>query len=208
MRKIIIAVGLLLLTASASIDSYAQDADKKPQTTIDAWRQALPGGVSSDPPTVVMDESTNNVEVKETAAQIESRIFDLERRLMDAFNKRDSIALNQLLADDFVPAGADLTESQAEKNRFIEATLKNTDTKTYVPEKTKVRVYSTTTAVVTTYYKQQKVVGGAPAATVDFTATDVWLKRKKQWQAVSHHVTELPKTASPVSRPAQAKQGQ
>ncbi len=205
MRKIIIAVVMLLLTASASIDSYAQDADKKPQTTIDAWRQALPGSVSNDPPVVVMEESTNNVEAKETAAQIETRILDLELRLMQAFNKRDSIALRELLADDFVPAGADFTESQTEKNRFIEWMLKNSESKTYVAEKTKVRVYSTTTAVVTTYYKQPKVVAGVPA-TVDFTATDVWLKRKKQWQAVSHHVTELPKTASSVSRPGQAKQ--
>ena len=211
MRKIILVFIALLLTTAASNSAQAQGADKKEaeksKTTIDAWRQALPASEQPEnPPLIVMDESIDNVEAKETAAQIETRILDLERKLMEAFSLRDSAALKQLLADDFMPAGADLTELQSEKTRFIEWALKNSELKTLEVEKVKVRVHSATAAVVTTYYKQQKVVNGVPAG-VDFTATDVWLKRRKQWQAVSRHITELPKKIAPtVSRPPQARQ--
>jgi len=210
MRKMILAFIILLLTTTASLSAYAQSSDKKevekPKTTVDVWLQAIPGVPQTEnPPIIVMEESTDNVEAKETPAQIETRILDLERRLIEAFGNRDSAVLKQLLADDFMPAGANLTESQSEKNRFIEWTVKNSELKTYAAEKIKVRVYSATAAIVTTYYKQKKVIAGV-SADVDFTATDVWVKRKKRWQAVSHHVTELPKIAPTVSRPTQAKQ--
>jgi ketosteroid isomerase-like protein len=211
MQKMILVITTFLLITAANISAYAQtpekkEPEKKEATTADAWRQALPTNEQTydSPAPVVMEESTDNVEVRETAAQIETRILDLERRLMEAFKKRDSATLKQLLADDFVPAGANITESQSDKTRFIEWALKNSELKSYAAEKTKVRVYPSSLAIVTTYYKQQTVIGGVPTE-VDFTATDVWVKRKKQWQAVSHHVSQLPKTVTTVSRPAEAK---
>lgn len=212
MQKMILVITAVFFITSASIGAYAQntekkDTGKKETTTADAWRQALPASeqTSAAPPVVVMEESTDNVEAKETAEQIKTRILDLERRLIEASKGRDSVALKQLLADDFMPAGANITESQSDKTRFIEWTLKNSELKSYAAEKTKVRVYPAATAIVTTYYKQQTVVDGVPTD-ADFVATDVWVKRKKQWQAVSHHVSQLPKTVMPFSRPTQAKQ--
>jgi hypothetical protein len=212
MQKMILVIIAVLLITAANISVYTQNTDKKETekketTTADAWRQALPANEQTydTPAPVVMEESRDNVEARETAAQIETRILDLERRLMEAFKQRDSVALKQLLADDFMPAGANITESQSDKTRFIEWTLKNPELKSYAVEKTKVRVYPSSLAVVTTYYKQQTVVAGVPSE-VDFIATDVWVKRKKQWQAVSHHVSQLPKTVTTVSRPAKAKQ--
>ena len=208
MRKMILVTASFLLITIASISAEAQNTEKKETektSTVDAWRQALPESEQPDTPIVVMEESRNNVEVKETAEQIETRILDLERRLLEAFKQRDSVTLKQLLADDFMPAGANITESQSDKTRFIEWALKNSELKSYAVEKTKVRVFPSSLAVVTTYYKQQTVVAGVPT-NVDFIATDVWVKRKKQWQAVSHHVSQLPKTVTTVSRPTQAKQ--
>lgn len=195
----ILAIPALLLITSASIGAYAQNTEKKedekPKTsTVDAWRGALPESeqTSDTPPVVVMDESRDSVETRETAAEIEKRITDLQFRLMEALKKRDSTALNYLLADDFMPVGANITEEQSDKTRYIQSALKNSEIKTYAIEKTTVRPYRTT-AVVTVRYKQQSVVAGVPSD-ASFIATDVWVKRGKLWQAVSHHVSQLPKT--------------
>jgi hypothetical protein len=106
---------------------------------------------------------------------------------MEAHKQRDLVALKQLLADDFVPVGANLTPIQTDKTRYIEWAQKNLDLKSYTLGKITVRVYRTT-ALVTVPYKQQATIGGLPADG-DFIATDVWVKRGKLWQAVSHHVS-------------------
>ncbi len=212
MRKMTLVITTLLLITSASISAYAQatdkkDTQKKETTTVDAWRQALPTTEQSSDTssTVVMEESRDNVEAKETAAQIETRILELERRLIEAFKQRDGIALEQLLADDFMPVGVNISESLSNKLSFIEWTVKNAELKSYAVEKTKVRVFSATTALVTTYYKQKTAVAGVNSD-ADFTATNFWVKRQKQWRAVSHHVSQLPKTVITASQPAGIKQ--
>ena len=212
MQKMTLVITTLLLITSASVSAFAQtpekkEGEKKPATTADAWRQALPASeqTSDTPPVVVMEESRNNIEVRETAEQIESRVLDLQQKFMEAFKGRDWVALRQLLADDFMPTGMNMPESQADKTRFIDWAAKNSEIKSYAVDKTKVRVYPAATAIVTTYYKQKTVVDGV-SADADFVATNVWVKRQKQWQAVSHHVSQLPKTVTPVSRPTEAKQ--
>jgi len=199
MQKMILVITTLLLATLASISVNAQatqkkETEKKETTTADAWRQALPEGeqVSETQPVVIVEESRDNVEAAENAAQTEKRILDLQRRLMEAIKGRDSVTLKYLLADDFMPAGENITASQSDKTRFIDWTLKNLELKSYVVEKTTVRVYRTT-AVVTTHYKRQAIVAGSPSDG-NFIATDVWVKRGKLWQAVSHHVSELPKS--------------
>lgn len=210
MQKMILGIAMLLLTTLASISVQAQnpekkETEKKEATTADAWRQALPDGEqpSNTAPVVVMEESTDNVEARETEAQIEKRILDLEGRLMKALKQRDSVALKHLLADDFMPVGVNITESQPDKNRYIEWALKNLELKSYTLEKTTVRSYRTT-AVVTVHYKRQAIIAGSPSDG-DFIATNVWVKRGKIWQAVAHHVSQLSKTMMTDSRPTPAK---
>lgn len=199
----ILVMTALLLTTFASISVNAQATDKKePEkketttATLDAWRKALPEGEQPDQPMVVMEESRDNVETRETPAQIEKRVLDLEGRLMEALKQRDSAALSYLLADGFIPAGLNVTEAQSDKTRFIEWALKNSELKSYIVEKTTVRVYPST-AVVTVRYKRQASSAGA-SSDGDFIATDVWVKRGKLWQAVSHHVSQLPKSVKTV----------
>lgn len=198
MRKIILAImPALLLMTLASLSARAQGTVKKETektTTLDAWRQALPDGESSNtPPVVAMDESKDNVESEETPAQIEKRILDLETRLMEALKLRDSVALKRFLADDFILAGLNITgtPAQSDKTRYIEWALKNLELKSYNLEKPTVRVYPTT-VIVTFNYKRQAMVAGSPADG-DFIVTDVWVKRGKRWQAASHHISLLPK---------------
>lgn len=199
MRKmILVTMPALLLITLASVRVHAQGTEKKEAektTTLDAWRQALPDGNQSanTPPTVAMDESKDNVESEETPAQVEKRILDLERRLLEALKLRDAAALKRFLADDFILAGMNLngTATQTDKTRYIEWALKNLELKSYNLEKTTVRVYPAT-AIVTFNYKRQASVAGA-AADGDFIVTDVWVKRGKRWQAASHHISLSPK---------------
>ena len=191
MKKMNLVVIALLFVASASINALAQ-TEKKESTTAGAWRQAMPEAEeTSNGLSVVMDESKDNVENRETTAETEKRILGLQRRLMEAHKQRDLVALKQLLADDFVPVGANLTPIQTDKTRYIEWAQKNLDLKSYTLGKITVRVYRTT-ALVTVPYKQQATIGGLPADG-DFIATDVWVKRGKLWQAVSHHVSQISK---------------
>jgi ketosteroid isomerase-like protein len=199
MRKMIFVIlPALLLITLASGSLRAQGTEKKEAektTTIDAWREALPDGNQSadTPPVVAMDESKDNVESEETPAQVEKRILDLERRLMEALKMRDSATLKRFLADDFVLAGMNLTgtETQSVKTRYIDWALRNLELKSYNLEKTTVRVYPST-AIVTFNYKRQATVAGSPADG-DFIVTNVWVKRGKRWQAASHHISPLPK---------------
>lgn len=200
MQKKILLVTAFVLATAGGAGVRAQTTEKKegdkPQTaTVDAWRQSLPENeqIMNAPPAAVMEESRDNVETRETAAETEKRILDLEQRFTEALKQRDSAALKYLLADDFVPAGAGITGAQPNKDRFIELAQKNLDFKSYVAEKTTVRLYQRT-AVVTIQYKQQPAATGSAAATGGgFIATDVWVKRGKLWQAVSHHISQLPK---------------
>lgn len=199
MRKIITAATILFLTTLTSVSAFAQAAEKKDEekpktTTVDAWREAMPLGTeqtSDTQPVVVVEESKDNVEAEEANAQIEKRVIELEKRLMEALKQRDTVALNHLLADDFTPVGVNITGAQPDKINYIKWATKNLELKSYVLDKTSVRIYPTT-AVVTFNYKRQASIAGAPSDG-DFTVTDVWIKRGKRWQAVSHHVSQMPK---------------
>lgn len=198
MQKMILATTALLLITLIGISADAQNTDKKEDekpktTTVDAWRNALPQSETTGiPPAVVMEESTDNVEGAEDKAQIEKRILDLEQRLLEALKQRDPAALKVLLADDFILAGVNIPGTQPDKTRFIEWAQKKLELKSYNIQKTTVRVYPTT-AVVTTSYKRQAKIAGLPTDG-DFIVTDVWVKRGKRWQAVSHHISRLEKS--------------
>lgn len=195
MKKRILIFASFLLVAFGGSEAAAQgvekkEAEKPKTTTVDAWRDAVPQ--SEQPaPVLVMEESKDNVESEEQSAQIEKRILDLERRLMEATRQRDAVSLNSLLADDFVAAGVAAAEPPTNKARFIEWAEKNLVLKSYVLDKITVRVFQTA-AVVTFNYKRQATLGGSPSDG-DFAVTNVWLKRGKRWQAVSHHVSQLSK---------------
>lgn len=199
MKKINLLAAALLLMLTGSVNFRAQVTEKKePEkpktTTIDAWREAFPQAEQNSGAPLVVDEkeSTDNVEAKETPAQIEKRILDLEQRLMASVKGRDAVMLDHLIADDFVLAGLNIAGTQSDKNRFIGWALKNLELKSYELQKTTVRAYSPSAAIVSYQYKRQAAVAGAPASG-DFIVTDVWVKRAKRWQAVSQHISQLTK---------------
>lgn len=198
MRKTILVTIALLLITSANITAKAQNTEKKEDekpktTTVDAWRESIPQGeqISDTPPVVVMEESRDNVEKKESAAEIEKRVLALDQRLMEAIKQRDAAALQYLLAEDFIFAGVNIPGTQTDKTRYIDWALKKFELKTYSFEKTTVRAFPSA-AIVTTNYKRQAVIAGSPSDG-DFIVTNVWVKRGKLWQAVSQHNSQTAK---------------
>lgn len=199
MKKIILATATLLFISIAGIGTYAQDGQKKEEkktesTTIDAWREALPGQEQPAyvPPPKADDGLGNDTDVVETPAEIEARILSLETRLMEAVKGRDSKTLTALIANDFVVAGINMPGAQTDKARFIDWTKKKFTLKSYTLGQPTVHTY-TTSAVVTYNYKRQAAVGDA-ASDGDFTVTNVWIKKDNLWQLVSHHISSLPKS--------------
>lgn len=193
MQKTILIITTLVLFGAASINAYAQDTETKKSgntSTIDAWREALPG--KEEPYTDPSAENKNNVE--ETAADIERKVMSLEQNLMDAYKQRNSETLKTILADDFMPAGANINIAKPNKNTYISWALKNSELSAYAIEKITVRVYGTT-ALATVNYKKQTTAADAPSGE-NLTATDVWVKNGTEWQLVSHHLSPSPKVVS------------
>lgn len=198
MKKFILAAAAFLTAISANIGVQAQEKDKKESektqtTTVDAWREALP--LEEKPLYSLSDDPRDDAEIEESIEQIEQRISDLERKLTEAFKQRDAATLKILLADDFLPAGASITQAQSDKTRYIDWALKNEELKSQSVEKIVVRVYGMT-AIATVYYKRQISLPAAanPAADGSLVVTDVWVKRGNQWQAVSRHASRPPKS--------------
>lgn len=193
--KFAAAIALLITAAGASV--YSQETrkkdDKTPQTTtLDAWRRALPGfeEVTSTSAANTPNAPEELEENSESAAEIQQKIIDSEKRFLQAFKQKDSAALTLLLADDFMPAGDALVENQADKTGFIERIAGDKTYGSYDLEKINVRVYGAT-AVSTVYYlKNPESPGGRDG----LVTTNVWVKRGDLWQVVSHHTSFLPKS--------------
>ena len=180
-------MAVVIFSIMTSFSTFAQDTDTKKteSTTLDVWREALPG---KEEPYYKPPTEKENSDIEETAVDVEKKITELEQNLVNAHRQSDAEAFKFLLADDFMPAGVNLGGAKPNKNRYITWALKNSDIKPFVVEKITVRVYGTT-ALATVDYKKPATAADAPAAIV-LTATDVWVKKGMQWQLVSHQTSQ------------------
>ncbi len=200
MQKVILAVTVFVFITTASIGIHAQEKKKndtnKPQTTtIDAWRRAFPQiqEESTDVPAYpTRTDPEITEEYVESAAEIEKTIVDLERKLMTAFKQSDAGTLSYLLADDFMAVGENLNDTQPNKIGYIQWVSKNPKFKSYKLDKISIRIFGKT-AIATVHYKHQAAATGS-SVNEDFIVTDVWVKNGDLWQAVSHHVSRMPKS--------------
>jgi ketosteroid isomerase-like protein len=196
MQKIILVIAVFTIITLTNFSTPAQDKEKKEAekpttTTVDAWRDAMPTTEQPTTNSFPVDPDANDPEVVETPAQIEKKVLELEKSMMEALQKRDSATLKNLLAEDFLLTGINIAGAKSDKIGYIDWALKNLELKTYVLDKPKVRAYPTT-AIVIYNYKRQATINGAPSDG-DFVVTDVWVKRGNRWRAVSHHISPLPK---------------
>jgi ketosteroid isomerase-like protein len=115
---------------------------------------------------------------------VEATIARLEKDWVAAIQKKDLVALDGLLADDFV--GTSPTAQTFRKTDAIDD-LKNAK---YVVDKmdmgeVSVNVYGTSAVAFTTQDEKSKY--GGQDTSGHYLFTDVWVKKEGRWQVVASH---------------------
>jgi ketosteroid isomerase-like protein len=125
-----------------------------------------------------------------TPGSSEREVEKLEREVGEAITRRDTAALDRLLADDFIvtnPAGQVMTKKEA----IAALTAPEYDLESLVNDEIKVRVFgdvalATALGTAKGRYKGQDASG-------QFRYLRVWVKRQGCWQAVAAQSTNVPK---------------
>jgi ketosteroid isomerase-like protein len=119
---------------------------------------------------------------------VQQEIMKIERQWIDASVKADIATLDKIEADDYIvidPTGTISTKAEDAKN------IKSGDLKFDSMEmfESKVRVYGEAAVVtakthIKAKYKTEDISG-------DYSSTDVFIKMKGEWRAVSSHITRV-----------------
>ena len=123
--------------------------------------------------------------------QIEQEIIRLTHEWMDAVARRDSAALDGIIAGDFLISGWLPDGGLADKKLYIEDCLRPVEVEqaSYSYDRWKVRVYDDT-AVVNCILHCQALVA-AQERGGDFLLTDVWVKEGGHWRVVTRHSSPI-----------------
>ncbi len=126
---------------------------------------------------------------KESAADIEKALLQMERDWMEAFKNRDKAALESILADDFVSISWEgKTFDKAESIAVSTDASNKLDSYTLTP--LKVRIYGETAVVTGGDIEKGSYQGKDTSG--QYAWTDVYAKRNGRWQAVSSHSSRFP----------------
>ena len=136
------------------------------------------------------------------AEDVESTVTQLEKDWVSAIEKKDTAALDRLLADDFVgtsPTSHTYTKTQAIQDikdaRYVVGTMELDDVS--------VNVYGTTAVSFTSQEEKSKYEGRDTSGHYHFT--DVWVKKDGRWQAVASHGTRYDKAEAGEQKKTQRK---
>ncbi len=164
------------------------ETSKKPATTLDAWRQALPEAEQQLP---LGGNAENAEEDENLGGDVEKRLIDLEHTWIDAVKRHDETSLARILSPDFTLTDERSTTNPTDRERYINRVTRSWRLGTYRIDKTTVRLYGNA-AVVNIWYMQQGEVRGKETIG-EFLATDVWVKQNGRWQVVSRHMSQQAK---------------
>ena len=113
----------------------------------------------------------------------------LSHEWMTAWQQRDEVRLNELLADGFTLASS-LSSDLMSREQWLDYALHYYECKAFSFDRTVVRLYEKT-GIVTSWYRQQASVKGQDRSG-RFLLTDVWIQSADgQWQVVARHSTQL-----------------
>ena len=123
--------------------------------------------------------------------QTEQEIKKLAHEWLDAARRRDRVALDRILADDFVISGWQPEGRLADKQFYIEDCLKPVDIQqgSYHFDRWRVRVYGET-VVVNCVLDIRAVVNGHEWGG-EVLVTDVWVRDRDAWRAVARHTSPI-----------------
>jgi ketosteroid isomerase-like protein len=141
------------------------------------------------------EEPKTEPEKPATATSAEQELLNLEREWLEAYIKRDVVAMERILADDFLivyPDGNMLT--RADEIAALRKPAPAGGTPALAAEESKVRVYGDA-AVITGILAQKGTHADGPSKGTAFESrdryTDVYVKRAGRWQVVSSQLTAI-----------------
>ena len=119
------------------------------------------------------------------ATSVEETIRQRAQEWMEATQRRDAAALDQVLADEFVLVAA---RGVADRATWLHTALHLVEGREFRYVDPQVRVYGEV-AVMLTGWHQEATMGGQEWSG-DFRLTDTWVHRDGRWQVVLRHSTQ------------------
>ena len=123
-----------------------------------------------------------------TLTIMEKLFIELENRWMTAWKNKDVETARKILSDDFTLTSSLSSGALVDKEDWL-SKLEVYDCKDFRFDKIQVRIYENT-SVVNSWFHQDATANGKDWSG-DFLITDVWVKKKDDWQVVSRHASWL-----------------
>ena len=114
----------------------------------------------------------------------EREIMELQRAWMKAVMAHDARALDQILADEFTLTSIHSSGELVTKAEYI-ASFGKVKNSLFSFRDVVIRIYGEMAVVNSRFHQQYS--GDSKESAGEFLMTDVWVKRKGHWQAVSRH---------------------
>lgn len=115
-------------------------------------------------------------------------LIELSRRWMDAWRRRDTALLGEILAPEFTLMSSLSTEPMSRAD-WLRYALGDYVCEWFEYDRCDVKDAGDA-AVVTSWYRQKASVGGADRSG-QFLLTDVWVRRDGKWQVIARHSSHL-----------------
>jgi len=129
------------------------------------------------------------VQAAEPSPSDEQQLKKIEQDWADAYVKRDPAVMQRIVADDFSFVGPD--GSMVKKDEYIKSITGDTTFTSFKMDALNVRVYGDAAVVSGIASISAKTKGEDENGRYSFT--DVFVKQKGEWKAVSGHVTPVAK---------------
>ena len=123
---------------------------------------------------------------KDSIANVEQEIIELERQWATAIQKQDSTQMSRFLSESyFLGIGIQGQPLRIVPHEAWLETLKEYRTESFKVDDIKVHIYGTT-AIVLMLFTQTATVRGQDRSG-QFMITDIWNKQEKGWRVVERH---------------------
>lgn len=137
-----------------------------------------------------------------TERPIEAQIADAERRWAEAFQRKDVVALQNMMADNYslIIAVEGMPLQVVPRNAWLES-LNDYDIFAASVERIHVNVYDCVAVAVMLWHQTAKLHGADRSA--EFMLTDIWVRQGDEWRLAERHSSrpEHPGAARPPARP-------
>jgi len=177
---------LAVVLVCAAVGQMTEKTGAKASGSSEA--PAAPAVVPAVAPVRVLTDYLPQTGAKASASSsVEQALMQMERDWTDAMLKKDSKALNRILADDWVGQGPTDTTTKAQAVAELKSGDSKVESMTMGPMK--VRVFKNT-AVVTGSDDEKSSYKGKDTSG-HWTWTDVFVKRNGRWQAAASQSTRM-----------------